>query len=571
MVIRFCTRRAAENRVRGQVFTWISLPVVAVGVLLLGVGTYGAWRVYGLQKRGSDIVSVNVAGIRVTEELETVVREMRYRLKRLRETGEHHHLELIVQRLPAGERWLKEVEGLAATTREQQLIERVRRGYDRFREDFEEILQDPEASESSRMALKLADEVIPNKILLYSNRFIQLNEDELNRSSEHNQSTANHLMVGLLLLGSCGGVAGLLAGVMIARRVSHTIVQLSLPIRDAAGKLNEVVGPVSLSADPGIEDLPRVLQTVSEHVSTVVERLHERERETLRAEQLAALGQLAAGLAHELRNPLTAAKTVLQLAETPSELSPRDLEVLKQEVGRLEQSIQTFLDFARPPFPEKREMDLGHLIRQTVDLVSRRAERQQIRLDCSIPPHPLPMVADATQLRQVLLNLLLNAFDAAPAHGLVRIEARIEQAALSDDSSFCNHHEPGQNDELRNEESRRSMIGIRVIDNGSGLPGNLGERIFEPFISTKETGTGLGLSICKRIVEAHGGRIDAATRPQGGTVFTVLLPADVPMPTSGNVVRSGVMAGRESEPEVTPERRDAGVPETASLAMRSGG
>lgn len=558
MMARMCTRRTAENRVQGQVFTWISLPVVVIGILLLAIGTYGAWRVYGLQKRGSDIVSVNVASIRATEELETVVREVRYRLKRLLETGEPYQLERILQHLPAGERWLQEVEGLASTTREQQLVERVRRGYESLREGLGEVVENPQSSDSRRRSLKLADEVVPNKILIYSNKFIQLNEDELARNSEHNHSTANHLMFGLLLLGSCGGVAGLLAGVLIARRVRHTIVQLSLPIQDAAGKLNEVVGPVSLLADPGIEDLPRVLQTVSEHVSTVVERLHERERDTLRAEQLAALGQLAAGLAHELRNPLTAAKTVLQLAETPSALTARDLEVLKQEVGRLEQSIQTFLDFARPPFPEKREMDLGQLVRQTVDLVWRRAERQQIQLDDATPAHPLLVVADGTQLRQVILNLLLNAFDAVPPGGIVRIEARPEDAngdANGSDDSWLRSgpasrpygkrpDEEPPNSELGNdfltdteltdssEKFDQQWVSIRVIDNGPGLPAEMGERIFEPFVSTKETGTGLGLSICRRIVEAHGGRIDAADGPQGGAVFTVLLPAEVPTPVT---------------------------------------
>jgi two-component system, NtrC family, sensor histidine kinase HydH len=516
MLTENCTA-GEQSRSRG--YTRISMFLVLVGAVLLGAGIFGAWQVYRLQRRGDAILSSNVAGIRAAEELETIVREFEYRLKRSLAIAEDRHMEEIRNRLPDGRRWLAQTDKRAESAREQQLVARMRRGYEQVQEGMQQLeALEPRSDAVLAIQSRLADDVIPNRILVYLQKYIQHNEDEISRNRERNQANARQLMFGLLLLGSCGGVAGLLAGSLIARSLSQTIVQLSLPIRDTAGKLNEVVGPVAVSAQPGFDDLQAVLQRVSEHVSTVVERLQEQERETLRAEQLAAVGQLAAGMAHELRNPLTAAKAVLQLTDRPADLSERDLQVLKQEVRRLEQSVQTVLDFARPPQPEKRPVDLRQLMHEAGELVSRRAQLQRILVDYVPPDDPITVVADATQLRQVLLNLILNALDAVSRDGVVRLELQSEPAAT-----------------VTSDDRKGGRVVIRVRDSGPGLPVQIGERIFDPFISTKEIGLGLGLSICRRIVEAHRGVLSAAGDPDGGAVFTVSLPcaqADVPLPAS---------------------------------------
>ena len=208
---------------------------------------------------------------------------------------------------------------------------------------------------------------------------------------------------------------------------------------------------------------------------------------------------MAAGIAHELRNPLMPIKILVQSAaeRRPSPgLDGRDLTVLEQEISRLERSIQTFLDFARPPRIEKTTFAVRDVLEQIVKLLEARAERQGVRIECRFPAEPARIEADVGQFRQVVLNLLLNALDAVPHGGAIGLEMTNEDRVLT----------------------------LRVADTGGGLPGELGEQIFEPFVSTKETGLGLGLSICKRIVEAHGGEIRAANRPEGGAVFTVRLP-----------------------------------------------
>jgi signal transduction histidine kinase len=222
----------------------------------------------------------------------------------------------------------------------------------------------------------------------------------------------------------------------------------------------------------------------------------------LRAEQLAAVGQVAAGVAHELRNPLTSVKMLVQTGlegDAPAGLPPEDLAVIEGEVRRMEACIQTFLDFARPPHTERRRADLAVVVRRALALVEGRARRQKVACAADLPPGPLELDIDAGQVQQVLVNLLLNALDAQPHGGRVRVEVR----GPTDDSPFAS---------------------VQVQDDGPGLAPELCPRLFQPFVSTKETGLGLGLSICRRLVEAHGGAIHGATAPEGGALFAFTLP-----------------------------------------------
>jgi signal transduction histidine kinase len=224
---------------------------------------------------------------------------------------------------------------------------------------------------------------------------------------------------------------------------------------------------------------------------------------------------MAAGIAHELRNPLMSMKILVQSAaaqEGAANLGSRDLAVLEEEIIRLERLTRTLLDFARPPQLDKRPFEAQALLRETADFMESRAQQQNVHIACAFPAEPILVEADVGQVRQVLLNLLLNALEAIPSGGRVWVELEMKKSSR---------------------QPARSVV-IRVADTGPGLPGDLGQNIFTPFVSTKQTGIGLGLSICKRIVEAHGGEISAANRSEGGAVFSVRLP--------GLVVREAELA-----------------------------
>jgi signal transduction histidine kinase len=242
--------------------------------------------------------------------------------------------------------------------------------------------------------------------------------------------------------------------------------------------------------------------------------LQESQLAASRAQQLAALGQLAAGLAHELRNPLTAMKMLVQPMgdqDSIGALDAEDVTVFRQEIDRLEKTIQVFLDYARPPKLEKHPVLIRQLVGETINLVACRSQQKDIRIQSDFPDHPVEVDADAGQLRQVLLNLLLNAVDASPEGESVSV--RMLTGSSGQDNGRA---------QAANEES--NWLTIEVADRGCGLPVDLGQRIFEPFVSTKDGGTGLGLPICKRIVKDHGGEIQACNREGGGAVFAVRLP-----------------------------------------------
>jgi signal transduction histidine kinase len=500
----------------------LTAPVVATSLLLLAVGVGAAWYVHRLQQSMYEDLLANVGAMRAAEELEIVVRETRTQLDHFLITNDRKYLESAPSYRPETERWLTESERWSLTDREKDLTGRARAGHRRFLKELDRTL-DPAAAGAVRQNVRvLIDDILTREILKPTHEFLDLNEQEVEDSVAENQVFAGRLVWCLLLLGVCGSGAGLVAGFGFARGFGRSLVQLSVPIRAAAGQLEAVVGPATLPAGGDLAEMEAVLHRMAERIGEVVERLRRSEREVLRSEQLAALGQMAAGMAHELRNPLTSMKFLLQAAlagegtAAPTDdglsaalpvpcLAGRDLRVVEEEVNRLERLIQSFLDFAGPPRLEKRVVDVRPLVEQTVGLVGGRAARDGVRLNFIARAAPVKAAVDAQQFRQVVLNLLLNALDAGAS--AVAVEAG---------------------------DGPDGWLTLRVADDGRGLPAGLGERIFAPFVTTKETGLGLGLSVCKRIAEAHEGTIAGENRPGGGAVFTLRLPPASETPRKDN-------------------------------------
>jgi two-component system sensor histidine kinase HydH len=489
-----------------RLFVRMTAPVVAISLLLLAVGVGAAWYVHHWQKTLAHEVRDNVKGMRAGEELEIFVRETRTRLDHFLITGDRTYLRQVPELRNEMERWLVQADRWAFTPREEELTSRARKGHERFWSALEQVTDQLPNAQAAIQVRALIDSVLVPEILEPAHDYLDLNEEEVEAAIDKSQVFADRLVYALLLLATCGSAAGLVAGFGFARGVNRSLIQLSVLIRDAAGQLNEDVRPISYSrGDMG--ELENVLRLITARVGTIVERLQEKEHEALQAEHLAAVGQLAAGRAHELRKPLMSMKILVQgaLAGTCGEddgadacLSSRDLVVLEEEITRLEQLIQSFFDFARPPVPEKRLMDVRPIIEQTIAFLSGRAAAASARIELHLPLTPAGATVDPGQFRQVLLNLVLNALDAMPAGGTITVELAVETDG---------------------------GLTLQVADRGCGLPEALGERIFDPFTTTKATGLGLGLSICKRIATMHGGSLTAANRASGGAVFTLRLPA----------------------------------------------
>ncbi len=220
-----------------------------------------------------------------------------------------------------------------------------------------------------------------------------------------------------------------------------------------------------------------------------------------RAEQMMAIGQVAAGVAHELRNPLTSIKGLVQvnLREARSRgLPEEDLATIEHEIRRMERTLQTFLDFARPPKPDRHRLDLSSVAQRVFALVAGRAKKQGVSLELTQPDPPAWLEADPDQLQQLLLNLILNSLDAMPQGGRVEVDIR---------------------------PAHDGIVELQVRDTGLGIAAHILSKIFETFISSKETGIGLGVPVSQRIAEEHGGSLSAHNLPAGGACFVLRLPA----------------------------------------------
>jgi two-component system sensor histidine kinase HydH len=482
--------------------TRLTAPLAAVSLLLLVLAGGAAWYVRDMQRTTSELLASNVTSVRAAQELEISLREVDSAFDHYLATGDRAALEPVPRLKQRTADALAVAEAVAYTPEEQRLMRQVRRGYERFFVEYESLLRHPPAQGLHPGINELSDTILEREILEPSHEYLRLNEEMLARGSAANEALAERLTTWLVALALCGSTGGLLGGWVIASAVRRSIRRTEERLRDAADRLSRAVAPGAVRGSPAADPLDRV----SSSVAAVLARLAQSERDALRAEQLAWVGQIAAGIAHEVRNPLMAIKLLVQTAGDPSAgtgLRPRDLRVLEEEIARLERIVSGFLDFARPPRPDLRPVELGALLEQAVEGVRPRAEVQGVAVVVDRPAAPIALRADANQLRQVVYNLLFNALDAQPTGGRVRVTVAVEAPHPEADPAVV----------------------FRVEDDGLGLPPGLGDRVFEPFVSTKETGLGLGLSICRRIVESHGGTVRAADRPGGGAVFTVRLPA----------------------------------------------
>jgi signal transduction histidine kinase len=234
--------------------------------------------------------------------------------------------------------------------------------------------------------------------------------------------------------------------------------------------------------------------------------LKEQMQKMRRTEQMVVVGELAAGLGHEVKNPLAGIKAAVNLLSEELTLNREDRDLFSrivEQVGRLEALMKGFLNFAKPPKPQWERVDINGVLEKTIDfyLGSHRAPSQAsgpIDIRKSLGDGLPRTMADPVQLQQVFLNLFLNAADAMPDGGTLEVRTLYDAPADS--------------------------IRIDIRDTGTGIDPEILGRIFRPFLTTKSKGTGLGLAICKQMIEQHGGSIGAENDPAGGALFRIVLP-----------------------------------------------
>ena len=242
-------------------------------------------------------------------------------------------------------------------------------------------------------------------------------------------------------------------------------------------------------------------ERTAEELQTVYQELRNNLEHVKRAARMSALGHLSAGLAHEIRNPLAGiegAAAIVERSGANEEQRKEFLGIIKEESRRLNRLVTHFLEFARPRPPEFRLTDIGELLESVIHLVSRTSPRADILFEKQVAPDPPLLKCDPEQMKQVMLNLILNAVQAMPDGGRIVVSAKQEHGTLK----------------------------IRVKDEGTGIPSEAVESIYDPFFTTKETGTGLGLPVAYQVIQQHGGELVLEENSGKGACFAISIPLE---------------------------------------------
>lgn len=290
--------------------------------------------------------------------------------------------------------------------------------------------------------------------------------------------------------------------------MSGTLVMELVDAGDAPSERERELGAILKAYNDVTDRLKIAHERLNNEVARLREELRRKNEELRRRDRLAALGEMAAGLAHEIRNPLGGIalySSMLERELAGQAAAHQAASRISSGVRTLDRLVSDILDFAQEDHLEKQEVRLGAILADVEDGLRPWAEQAGVEVRVDELSREIALCCDAGKLRQVLLNLMLNGVQAAGSGGWVRLAAR-----------RCTAGDPHDNG-----------IELEIVDSGPGIPPEMLDRIFNPFFTTKSTGTGLGLAIVHRIIEAHGGTIRAMNSEAAGARFAVWL-ADGP-------------------------------------------
>lgn len=294
--------------------------------------------------------------------------------------------------------------------------------------------------------------------------------------------------------------------VLYGNKDSHLFHPRDLPFVQALSDLAAVAIAESRQRAKAAALQADLDQTQSLHAEAQA-RLDAAQAQLLQSAKLAAVGELAASVAHEINNPLYAARNSLYLVEqdiAPDTPQRHFLTIAQNELGRIARIITRMRDFYRPARDELEPTEVNDLLAETIELVQTHLRHGHVSVTAEFCPHLPHLTAHPDQLRQVFLNLMLNACDAMPNGGALHISTELVGVT---------------------EERDQAMVVVQVRDTGTGISKEHLPHLFEPFYTTKPQGTGLGLAISAHIVTQHGGHIDVESTPGAGSTFVVALPA----------------------------------------------
>ncbi len=395
------------------------------------------------------------------------------------------------------QKWLKNARQFVNTDQEREALNQIEAQYIRYSFSRDQVI-DLYKKGKKEEGFKLHKDVRPQffQIIDLCRTFRRFQEETLSsaRKKLHRQARViNKLALVALLLVVATGLL-----------LAYTLLKQVLgPIRELA--VDGVSEGESAHVENEVKAVGLRLHDLMRDVDQTKSKLEWSREHLLQAEKWAMVGKLAAGVAHTVRNPMTSVKMRLFSLERTLDLTSdqkEDLEVISEEIRHIDSVVNNFLEFSRPPKLKMQSASPSDAVDLAVQLLRHRLESYDVQVDLKRDERLPNIQCDTEQLKEVLINLMVNACEAMVTEGTITIE---EQATK--------HQNIGP------------VMVIKLTDTGPGVSEPLREKMFQPFFTTKEEGTGLGLSIAARIVEEHGGWLDYEPGPGKGSTFVLTLPA----------------------------------------------
>ena len=427
----------------------IIVSFLAIAILLILVGYLSSLTTKNLQKVSRAIMKENVSSLKAAEELELALLNQKGMVSSYFLDGNISWLQSLEERKKDFEVWFNNAQGVALTDGEKKILQDIMdlyKVYDNQRNRAIRLYNMGNTAEAKRILLNDMKNSVES---LYQRceELILANEALIAKAevSSRKESTAmTNLIWGMIIAVLC---LGIFMGFLIARRINYRLIYSA---------------------------------------------------------KMASLGQLSANIAHEIRNPLTSIKMRLYSLEKALKDdidTKEDISVISEEINRMENTVRDFLDFARPAQPNLRKCDINQILEGTINLISPKANSQNIKLQKNFDAALAEPRVDKEQIRQAFLNIVLNSIEAMPDGGILEITT-----------------------EKSNDKRLNSVLEIKIKDTGVGMSPDVKRRLFEPFLTTKSEGAGLGLFIASRIIQMHRGTIEVESQVGKGTGMSVKLP-----------------------------------------------
>ncbi|MFZ4463970.1 MAG: ATP-binding protein [Bacteroidales bacterium] len=477
--------------------------LVTTSVLLAG-GYFMISYIYKIQEENNRLIEENVQNARVAKELKLSLYSIRAASLTYLFDRSPERIADLQQKQNEFLNLLEKSKETTKSTEANLLFQRISALFSNYQQTLKNALELHRMGRISQ----------PNALIVHaSNDLIKTIDENADNFIIANENAQAELRVSILKndyiirkatmgLGIGGAVLGLILGWFIARIIINPIYKLVLKVRDAAG--SEMVEHIRMSPGKELEELDEHINRLIRRINKAHEDLQKNRLLLEQSNKFAAIGKIAPALAHEIRNPLTSVKLLIYTMMQEEDLSHEklhDFEIISHEISRVEGFLQKFLKYARPAKPQIQSVEIEPVIQEVLYLMSAQLKQNNIQVMENYSTKGSFIQVDPDMIKQILMNLVLNAIESMGNKGEMSILTRIKP-----------------------DQKNKQFLELSISDSGPGIPQEIVDTLFDPFVKGKDQGIGLGLSISQRIAEQHQGWISAANNSGKGASFTIHLP-----------------------------------------------